>query len=49
MDAKEKLQKIFEVAPWLKDSKNVIHMPVSGMKRDDGLMWKELYQLIFKE
>ena len=47
---KEKLQKIFEVAPWLKDSKNVIHMPIIGIDKDkESVSWRELYQLVFKE
>ena len=48
-----KLKRIFEVAPWLKDSKNAVHLGVIDPESDPKkpkplphLMWSELYELM---
>lgn len=47
----QKLQKTFEVAPWLKESKNAVHMSVNDPtvtnypKSLPQLTWSELYEM----
>ena len=52
--AKEKFDRIFAVSPWLRTSKNVIHLPIPDPDYSDrdkpahlpGVTWAEIYDLI---
>ena len=46
MKVLDKLQKIFDTAPWLIESNKIVNIPIKGMDVDDGFTWKELYELI---
>lgn len=50
-----KLKRTFEVAPWLKDSKNAVNMSVIDPKSDPKqpkalppLLWRELHAMMEK-
>lgn len=46
LKAWDKLSKIFEVAPWLKESGKAVHIPIHGMGDDHQLTWPELNALM---
>ena len=56
MQAKEKFARIFAASPWLRTSKNVIHMPVLDPERPadkpsqtlPGVTWSEVCEMVEK-
>lgn len=44
-----KFAAIFKHSPWLMQSDNAVHLPVSGMPKDHQVLWKDIAKWLASE